>query len=278
MTQPTTSIPTYVIAGFLGAGKTTLINSILQHTDEPIAVVVNDFGAINIDASLIESQIEDVIELTNGCVCCSIGESLADALYAILDRDTRPNSIIIEASGVADPEKISAYTHLHGLHNAGTIVLVDAVLAEEHNKNQRVKRTFRRQISTADLLAITKTELSTPDLVDETMLLIREIAPHTPTMTARPEILSHVFISQHQYDSSTSTHDAFHSFVMQSTSFSDETQLRDELTRLPERTVRAKGVVSIDNGDRRLVQLVGKHLAITATTSDVTGIVVIHTD
>ncbi|MEY3805563.1 MAG: putative metal chaperone YciC [Actinomycetota bacterium] len=278
MGESVSSIATYVIAGFLGAGKTTLINEILRDSDEPIAVVVNDFGSINIDASLIATQTDDVIELTNGCICCSVGESLADALYAILDRENQPSAIVIEASGVADPASVSAYTHLHGLHNAGTIVLVDAVHARAQHDNARVHRTFCQQVRSADLVALTKTDLTMQPERDEIAQLVQEISPDTPLIGSTPEVLSQVVLSPRLSPPTSAQHDSFHTTVIAATTYPDESALREELSRLPQHTVRAKGVVALDNGEKRLVQQVGHHLAITPTTSEVTGIVVIYTD
>ncbi|MTA40145.1 MAG: GTP-binding protein, partial [Actinobacteria bacterium] len=103
MNHKRASIPVHVIGGYLGSGKTTLLNALLESAQEPIAVIVNDFGEVNIDGSLISAVHDDVIELTNGCICCAVGTSLADVLFTILDRAELPSQIVIEASGVADP-------------------------------------------------------------------------------------------------------------------------------------------------------------------------------
>jgi len=95
-------IPLSVISGYLGAGKTTLINRLLAEDHGlKLLVMVNDFGAINIDEALIAQSGEDAIALTNGCICCSMGADLYLAIGDILQRDQRPDHIVIEASGVA---------------------------------------------------------------------------------------------------------------------------------------------------------------------------------
>jgi G3E family GTPase len=103
-------IPVLVIGGYLGAGKTTLINRMLTTATQRIAVVVNDFGSVNIDASLIRERHNDTIELTNGCICCAVGESLADVLFTILERAELPEVVVIEASGVANPAAVAYNT------------------------------------------------------------------------------------------------------------------------------------------------------------------------
>ena len=94
-----------IVGGFLGAGKTTLINSLLSTATEPIAVIVNDIGEINIDAALISSVTDDTLELTNGCVCCSIGDSLATTLRDLCQRPEPPERIVLECSGAAESDR-----------------------------------------------------------------------------------------------------------------------------------------------------------------------------
>jgi G3E family GTPase len=100
-------VPILLVTGFLGAGKTTIVNHLLAHAEgRRIAAVVNDFGAINIDAELIAGASDGVISLSNGCICCSLEGDLLRTLAALLRRDPRPEFIVIETSGVADPSDI----------------------------------------------------------------------------------------------------------------------------------------------------------------------------
>lgn len=100
-------LPILLVTGFLGAGKTTVVNHLLAHADgRRIAAVVNDFGAINIDAELIAGASDGVVSLSNGCICCSLEGDLLRTLSTLLRRDPRPDYIVIETSGVADPADI----------------------------------------------------------------------------------------------------------------------------------------------------------------------------
>ena len=160
----TALIPFTVIGGFLGAGKTTLLNHWLRHAaGRRLAVLVNDFGAINIDAALIEANSGDTIALTNGCVCCQIGDDLSLALLRILESDRRFDGVVVEASGVSDPWRIAQLGRADPrLSLDAVIVLVDASAATANSRDPLLADTLERQVKAADLIVINKS-----DLVDE---------------------------------------------------------------------------------------------------------------
>src|ERR1700755_2660509 len=100
-------VPVLLVTGFLGAGKTTIVNHLLANADgRRIAAIVNDFGAINIDAELIAGASDGVVSLANGCICCSLEGDLLRTLSTLLRRDPKPEFIVIETSGIADPADI----------------------------------------------------------------------------------------------------------------------------------------------------------------------------
>ena len=100
-------LPTVLIGGYLGAGKTTLVNHLLRQADgRRVAVLVNDFGSINIDADLIEGSSAGVLALSGGCLCCSFGDDLVGTLQALTRREPAPDVCLIELSGVALPAAV----------------------------------------------------------------------------------------------------------------------------------------------------------------------------
>ncbi|KAF3998917.1 CobW family GTP-binding protein [Glaciimonas immobilis] len=150
-----------VIGGYLGAGKTTLLNAVLSaRTGKTIAVLVNDFGSINVDGALIRSKTDDVILLENGCICCSIGDSLTEALINISARETRPDILLIEASGVSDPARIAQIGLLDKAFRLCAIaVLIDAEHIHNTLRDPYVGDISRRQIMGASVLIMTKVDL-----------------------------------------------------------------------------------------------------------------------
>lgn len=155
--------PLLVIGGFLGAGKTTVLNHLLSAASgQRFLALINDFGAINIDRTLIASSSADTIELTNGCVCCNIGDDLSQALIQALARRPLPDAIVIEASGVSDPWRIAQIgLSTPDLGLDGILVVVDAGAVLTHAKDPLLADSLIRQLSHADLIVVNKSDQST---------------------------------------------------------------------------------------------------------------------
>ncbi|MDN8617483.1 CobW family GTP-binding protein [Variovorax ginsengisoli] len=160
---PRSPLPLTVIGGFLGAGKTTMLNHWLRNAGgQRLAVLVNDFGALNMDAELIEGGAGDTIALTNGCVCCQIGDDLSLALIRLLESETEFDGVVIEASGVSDPGRIAAIARADTcLHLECVFVLVDASMALEQTRDPLLVDTLARQLRAADLVVVNKCDLVT---------------------------------------------------------------------------------------------------------------------
>ena len=154
-------IPLTVIGGFLGAGKTTLLNRMLRDAGgKRFAVLLNDFGELNIDAELVASNTGDTIALTNGCVCCSIGDDLSSALINVLESRTPFDAVVIEASGVSDPWRIAQVgLAAPELSLEAVIVMVDAAAILAQARNPLLTDSLERQLKAADLIVLNKTDL-----------------------------------------------------------------------------------------------------------------------
>lgn len=156
-----------VVAGFLGAGKTTLVNHLLQQADgRRLGVMVNDFGALNIDEALVDERRDDLITLSNGCVCCSLQGELSSSIESMIARrGGQLDHLLIECSGVSDPERVVNVLHYPRIRARarleGVITLVDAAL-DYDGLSPSLRHLVTSQIENADLVVINKS-----DLVDE---------------------------------------------------------------------------------------------------------------
>ena len=173
------AVPFTVIGGFLGAGKTTLLNRLLAGADgRRFAVLVNDFGALDIDGRLIAAHGGDTIALANGCVCCTIGDSLVSTVMALLEKPAPFDHIVVEASGVADPGRIADLGVLdERLSRNGVVVVVDAAHVRERAADRRVGDTVRRQLEAADLIVLNKVDLAEDIAVMRCWLSTHSTAP-----------------------------------------------------------------------------------------------------
>ena len=161
------SVAAILIGGYLGAGKTTLVNHLLRHAaGRRIAVLVNDFGEVSIDADLILGAEGGVLSLAGGCVCCSFGSDLVGTLAEVLRREPAPDLVLIETSGVGIPSAVARAAMLvPGLRLEATVVVADAPTVRARAADRYVGDTVRQQLEDADLLLLNQT-----DRVDVTTL------------------------------------------------------------------------------------------------------------
>ena len=172
-------VPFTVIGGFLGAGKTTLLNHLLtQSSGIRFAVLVNDFGDLNIDESLISSHEGQTISLANGCVCCSISNDFNRTMINLVKRIEEFDQVVVEASGVSEPDRIMDIARLDPeLSPSGIVVLVDAAEVQNRSTDRYISNTVLKQLQTAELLIVNKIDLVSREKLAELEAWLENVSP-----------------------------------------------------------------------------------------------------
>jgi G3E family GTPase len=263
-------VPLTIIGGFLGSGKTTVLSNLLTSPHgRRLVVLVNDFGAINIDAELVESQTDDMINLKNGCACCAVSSDLTNALIEVVDRENLPDAIVLEASGIADPHGI-AQTALSNpsVQLDGCLTVVDAETLERHAEDPVTHRLFRNQIAAADIVLLSKVDLVDEATREADRAWLANQFPDKRIVEAShgnvpPDILLGIESSRDIDEAALEAEDHAHDFASVSVTVEeplDDSRLQDFFATLPETVLRAKGFVNLARSpDRRTVfQRVGQ--------------------
>lgn len=284
------SLPTTVIAGYLGAGKTTLVNHLLRNADGlRIAVLVNEFGELPIDADLIESSDGNVIDIAGGCICCSYGSDLMAAMMDLAERTPRPEHVLIETSGVAMPGPVAASLSLLPDYTLdGIVVLADAETVRRHGSDHYLADTIYRQLADADLVLLNKMDLVSEADAAETEAWIAERAPHARIVPTRDARLPLTVLLGSRLETGSSRaatldlgsreHVAYDTQAFTIDAQCDADALASALTDPALGILRAKGFVSSANGRRVAIQIVGGRHQISPAPGDTTardGLIVI---
>ncbi len=257
------------ISGYLGAGKTTMINELLATADRPIAVLVNDVGAINIDARLIRRRHGDTIELTDGCVCCSLSDGFGAAIDQIRARPEPPDHLVVELSGVADPSRVLPWSRTVGFMLDGVVTLVDVDQFGDRMAESIPAHTIEAQISAADLVLLTKTDLVSSATRSDVERTIGAMAPHTPVLsepTTSAAALLNLGGRRGAESAELPAPTLFDRHVTERVTIpadTDRVALKKLIDELPSDVVRAKGMCVDQDGGAWLAQVVGRRRAVS---------------
>jgi G3E family GTPase len=276
--SPVHRIPFTVIGGFLGAGKTTLLQRWLQAAQgqafgQRIAVLVNDFGAINLDAALVASAGAETTALSNGCVCCSIGDDLGQALMQVLAAQPPFDAVVVEASGVSDPWRIAQYALADpALQLAGVIVLVDAAAVAGQLADPLLTDSLSRPLAHADLVVLNKADLASADELAAARHWVANDAAQrgataAPVLQTTQADLPLTLLGSPIYQphggslaTAPAAHDQrFATWQHQPAGGFDEDRLRTWLRALPPGVLRLKGWLPLADGRWLQLQWAGRH-------------------
>lgn len=263
------SVPVLAVAGFLGAGKTTLLNHLLHNSlGARIGVLVNDFGAVNIDAILVAGQVDAMASLANGCICCVTEDGeVAEMLGKLAAVKPKLDLIVVEASGVAEPSSLARAlitTDDKRFHYAGLALVIDAA---------NPPADLEHAVRVADLLVLNKIDdASDPDGLRAAVAAIDPRIPLLPTNFARidPELLidpptgrapsAQMSLDELLHDEHDHEHPNYQSVEFGSDHPMNPRIFLDVLKNRPDGLYRAKGFVDFGPGHRYLLQLVGSSL------------------
>jgi G3E family GTPase len=278
MTEP---LPVTVIGGYLGSGKTTMVNHLLRNANGlRLAVLVNEFGELAIDEDLIEAEDDDIISIAGGCVCCSFGSDLTGALMELAKLVPQPDHVLIESSGVAIPSAIvGSVSLLDGFRTDGIVIVADAETVQSSAGDKYMSDTVLRQIADANIIVLNKTDLVSEVNLSETKQwlglqnggarLVEAIHSIVPPSAILDSFLVQKTVSSPHFETS--------NLELMTINFEKPVDAKKLAIKLADDDlglIRAKGFVISIKGQNTLIQVVGRRWETSlAPDSKLSGIV-----
>jgi G3E family GTPase len=267
MSESTPPLPVTLIGGFLGAGKTTLVNGLLQRAEgRRLGVLVNDFGDVNVDAELIVGMEGEVLRLSNGCICCSLRDGLTQTLFRLVEQERELDHVLVEASGASDPaalvETLRELQRLGLFRFDGLVTVVDApsLVGPGTGALDEVAALRRRQIQAADLLVLSKLDL-VPGLQHPPRAQLEALHPNARIIEAVQgdvPLDALLGLDPRGEELAPGPHPVFSTFTWAQAGPVPFRPLFDRLADLPPSILRAKGFVHLSERPNQKVIL---HLA-----------------
>lgn len=280
------NIPITIITGYLGSGKTTLVNHLLTNNKGwKVAVIVNEFGEVGIDNQLIVSTKEDIIELTNGCICCQVRGDLINMILRILKTNKNLDYLMIETSGLANPISVAQTFFLKELQQLTEMDAIITVVDAYHFEQNLKRSNGVDQIKGADIILLNKKETVSSKKRAHIKKEIQKIAPHARIVeTNQCEVPLPLLLNVGQFDKKRfldakgnwlqedHPHDKFGnhideegilSFMFKAEKPLDITKFQLFAQNLPESIFRSKGIVSFQGLENKAVyQQVGRRIEV----------------
>lgn len=270
-------IPMVLVTGFLGSGKTTFINWLLEkHRDKKISIILNEFGDIKLESQFISQPAEGVIELANGCMCCVAKSDIPRTIAYILEHSPQTECIVIEASGLSDPDPVREALQLSSQQTPtyleATICIVDAVHFEQMAPEHPI---ITSQIGDADLVVVSKVGESTQQDLEQLVNRLHGMTPDVRVLLFNDDLSPDIFLTDIALGSSRNIegehhhhhhlHQQYQVFVYKPDRLLHFQQVSALCQSLPSTIIRIKGVFTTKIDDEIinvLIQRVGSHFTV----------------
>ena len=261
----TVPLPVTIIGGYLGSGKTSMVNHLLRNANGlRLAVLVNEFGELAIDEDLIEAEDDDLISIAGGCVCCSFGSDLTGALMEMAKLVPQPDHVLIESSGVAIPSAIAgSVSLLEGFCTDGIAIVADVETVQSSAGDKYMGDTVLRQIADANIIVLNKTDLVSEAHLWETKQWLglqnggARLVESTHSIVPPAVILDSFLVRK----SLAALHFEVSNLEMMTINFEEPVDVEELAKNLADDDlglIRAKGFVTSLTGEKALIQVVGR--------------------
>lgn len=272
-------LPATLIGGYLGSGKTTLVNALLRGAAGlRLAVLVNDFGELPIDADLIEAREGNLLSISGGCICCSFGSDLIAAIIELRAARRPIDHLLIETSGVALPATIAQSLQLiPDIDVNGIVILADAETVRARATDRYMGDTVLAQLAAADLVVLNKADLVSPAQLADATAWLKQVTPRARVLPAqRANLPPDLILARHDERAKGSFFVAGHTAQLASFSFEIAGQGEPEalariLADTSLRLLRAKGMVHDRHGALKAIHVMGSRASVEPAPATAKG-------